>query len=263
MRGWSHYNACRPHQAWTTSCRSRRPTGSRRSRPSNGTWWSCGCRPRCKVAEGGARPKQRTASSQAGRPTAGARVLPRRRRGAAARSSSTWWCRRRGTCACCREQFWLGPARAGTTVRFWASTEVITCPCRRRVKSVRSHLTVADLAKLAANGAVNAGAPPLPSRGGRGGRGRPDRQRGGTISLGGIGRPRSGDPRRTAGRRADRLGTNLLFFDLATRELLRTRPNPFTPAQILRLRGLRPAGPPPRTRPTSRSGCSDWPTTPA
>ena len=38
----------------------------------------------------------------------------------------------------------------------------------------------------------------------------------------------------------------LLLFDLDTRELLRTQPNPLTERQVLRLRGLRPAGPPPR-----------------
>ncbi len=37
-----------------------------------------------------------------------------------------------------------------------------------------------------------------------------------------------------------------MFFDLQTRELLRTRPNPLTPAQVARLRRNRPAGPPPR-----------------
>ena len=37
-----------------------------------------------------------------------------------------------------------------------------------------------------------------------------------------------------------------MFFDLASRELLRTRPNPFTTDQARRLRGARPAGPPPR-----------------
>ena len=40
--------------------------------------------------------------------------------------------------------------------------------------------------------------------------------------------------------------TLLLFYDLTTRELLRTRTNPLTPEQITKLRGLRPAGPPPR-----------------
>ena len=38
----------------------------------------------------------------------------------------------------------------------------------------------------------------------------------------------------------------LMFYDLDTRELLRTRANPLTPEQIKKLRGLRQAGPPPR-----------------
>jgi hypothetical protein len=47
-------------------------------------------------------------------------------------------------------QFWLGPARAGLTVRFLASTEVIHLSIAgARVKSVASHLTLADLAKPA------------------------------------------------------------------------------------------------------------------
>jgi hypothetical protein len=38
----------------------------------------------------------------------------------------------------------------------------------------------------------------------------------------------------------------LMFFDPATRVLLRTRPNPLTWDQARVLRGARPAGPPPR-----------------
>jgi hypothetical protein len=38
----------------------------------------------------------------------------------------------------------------------------------------------------------------------------------------------------------------LMFFDPETRELLRVRPNPLTPDQTQRIRGARPAGPPPR-----------------
>jgi hypothetical protein len=41
-------------------------------------------------------------------------------------------------------------------------------------------------------------------------------------------------------------GTSLAFFDPDTRELLRTRPSPLTYQQAMRLRGARPAGPPPR-----------------
>ena len=44
-------------------------------------------------------------------------------------------------------------------------------------------------------------------------------------------------------------GQTLSFFDLDTRQLLRTRPNPLTPADISRLRGVRPAGPPPVASP--------------
>jgi hypothetical protein len=35
-----------------------------------------------------------------------------------------------------------------------------------------------------------------------------------------------------------------MFYDPATHTLLRTRPNPLTPADVARLRGVRPAGPP-------------------
>jgi transposase InsO family protein len=144
-------------------------------------------------------------------------------------------------------QFWLGPARAGTVVRFWADCDLIHLSAAgARIKTVRSHLSVADLAKLAAAGAVPAGHAPLPPVA--------DGQaieverlvsRGGLVSLG---------PRRLLA--AEILGgrqigirieaATLMFYDLETRELLRTRPNPLTWEQASRLRGARPAGPPPR-----------------
>jgi hypothetical protein len=40
--------------------------------------------------------------------------------------------------------------------------------------------------------------------------------------------------------------TTLMFYDLASRELLRTRKNAITPEQVKGLRGVRPARPPPR-----------------
>ena len=50
------------------------------------------------------------------------------------------------------KQFWLGPARAGVTVTFWADTDVIhLLIAGARVKTVRSHLSVTDLAALAAH----------------------------------------------------------------------------------------------------------------
>ena len=49
-----------------------------------------------------------------------------------------------------RRQFWLGPRRAGQTVRFWASVDVIHLSIAgARVKSLRSHLSVADLPSFA------------------------------------------------------------------------------------------------------------------
>lgn len=61
------------------------------------------------------------------------------------------------------KQFWLGPARAGVTVIFWADHDVI--PLRiagARVKTVRSHLSSTDLATLVATGGRPAGPSPLP-----------------------------------------------------------------------------------------------------
>ena len=60
-------------------------------------------------------------------------------------------------------QFWVGPARAGMVIRFWADTQLIHLSAAgARIKTLRSHLSVNDLAKLIAGGAVPAGAAPLP-----------------------------------------------------------------------------------------------------
>ena len=65
-----------------------------------------------------------------------------------------------------RRQFWLGPDRSGTTVTFWASTEVIhPLIAGAPVKIVRSHLSAADPTALAASGGRPAGPPPLPPTG--------------------------------------------------------------------------------------------------
>jgi transposase InsO family protein len=144
-------------------------------------------------------------------------------------------------------QFWLGPARAGLTVRFWASTEVIHLSIAgARVKSVASHLTVTDLTRLVASGASNAGQPPIPALA-AGEVVEVDRviSPAGTFGLGGkilVGAAILAG--RQVGIRIE--PTTLLLFDLPTRTLLRTRPNPLTAEQVLRLRGVRPAGPPPR-----------------
>jgi transposase InsO family protein len=146
-----------------------------------------------------------------------------------------------------RRQFWLGPQRAGLKVRFWASVDVIHLSIAgARVKSLRSHLSTADLAGLAQQGAVAAGPPPLPPAE-DGEAIEVDRavNNSGLVSL--------------AGRQvlaAEILGgrpvivriepATLMFLDPDTRELLRVRPNPLTRDQALGLQGARPAGPPPR-----------------
>ncbi|MGH3162938.1 MAG: IS481 family transposase [Streptosporangiaceae bacterium] len=145
------------------------------------------------------------------------------------------------------KQFWLGTTRAGMMVTFWASTEVIHLSIAgARVKSVRSHLSAADLARLAASGGRPAGPPPIPAA-----------EPGAAIE---VDRVVSKDGQVSLGGRyyiaAEILGgmmvsirieqDTLMFFDPATRVLLRTRPSPLTWDQARLLRGARPAGPPPR-----------------
>ncbi len=145
------------------------------------------------------------------------------------------------------KQFWLGPVRAGVTVTFWADHDLIHLSIAgARVKTVRSHLSSNDLAALAATGGRPAGPPPLPPSE-PGSALEVDRtvSRGGLISLGNhqlLAAEILGG-RRVTIRIED---TTLMFFDPDTRELLRTRPNPLTYDQTRRLRGARPAGPPPR-----------------
>ncbi|MEV5463699.1 hypothetical protein AB0L17_37265 [Streptomyces cellulosae] len=146
------------------------------------------------------------------------------------------------------KQFWLGPARSGLTVTFWADTQVIhLLIAGARVKSVRSHLSVADLAQLAARGGRAAGPSPLPA--GDGAAFEVDRMvnKHGLVGLGGrqvLAAEILGGRRVSV--RIDE--ATLSFFDPSSRELLRVRPNPLTSEEVQRLHGLRPAGPPPRPR---------------
>ncbi|MBX6752499.1 MAG: IS481 family transposase, partial [Micromonosporaceae bacterium] len=145
------------------------------------------------------------------------------------------------------KQFWLGPIRSGLTVTFWADTDVIHLSIAgARVKSVRSHLSVNHLTQLVRDGGRPAGPPPVPSLPFTG----PvevDRtvSTAGTVSLG---QHLVLAAEILAGRRVSvRVDKHtLMFFDPDTRELLRTRPNPLTAAEIARLRSARPAGPPPQ-----------------
>ena len=146
-----------------------------------------------------------------------------------------------------QRQFWMGAHRAGMVARIWADCDLIHVLIGgTRIKTVRSHLSVNDLAKLVAQGAVNAGPSPLPPLE-EGDAVEVERcvSRLGHVSLAGHqllaaeilgGRP--------IGIRIEE--ATLMFYDLDTRELLRTRANPLTAAQTKGLRGVRPAGPPPR-----------------
>jgi transposase InsO family protein len=151
-----------------------------------------------------------------------------------------------GNMALAGKQFWLGPARAGMSITFWADVDVIHLLAGgARLKSVRSHLSAADLTALVAAGARKAGPPPIPAPE-NGEAIEVDRtvNKDGNIGLGGrlllAAEILSG---RRVSIRIE--GQTLMFFDPDTRELLRTRPNPFTSDQVRRLRGARPAGPPP------------------
>jgi hypothetical protein len=144
-------------------------------------------------------------------------------------------------------QYWLGPARAGLTVRFWADPDLIHLSIAgARVKTVRSHLSVSDLAQLVGGGAVPAGPSPLPAFA--------DCEavevdrvvsNCGVVSL--ANRPVTAAEILRGRQVAIRIEESvLMFFDPSTRELLRTRPNPLSRDQVRTLRGARPAGPPPR-----------------
>lgn len=146
------------------------------------------------------------------------------------------------------KQFWLGPARSGLTVTFWADTRVIhLLIAGLRIKSVRSHLSVADLAQLVARGGRAAGPSPLPV--GDGAAFEVDRtvNNSGLVGLAGhqVLAAEILGGRRVSVRIEE---ATLSFFDPSSRELLRVRPNPLTSEEVQRLHGLRPAGPPPRPR---------------
>ena len=145
------------------------------------------------------------------------------------------------------KQFWVGPARAGVTVTVWADADIIhLLIAGTRIKSSRSHLSPADLAALVARGARPAGPSPLPAPE-RGDAVEVDRvvNKCGIVGLGGrqiLAAEILGGRRVTVRIEA----ATLTFFDPDTRIVLRTRANPLTVDQVRRLKGTRPAGPPPR-----------------
>jgi hypothetical protein len=61
------------------------------------------------------------------------------------------------------KQFWLGLTRVGVVITLWDDTDVIHLPTAGvRLKSLRPHLSVNDLAALRAQGGRDAGPSPLP-----------------------------------------------------------------------------------------------------
>jgi transposase InsO family protein len=151
-------------------------------------------------------------------------------------------------------EFERGRATLGEPASLWetvlADTAVIhLLIAGTRIKSLRSHLSVNDLAQLARTGGRPAGPSPLPlaSNGGPVDAVEVDR----TVSAAGhvsLGHHVVLAAEILAGRRVSiRVDEHtLMFFDPDTRHLLRTRPNPLSPAEIPRLRTARPAGPPPQ-----------------
>jgi hypothetical protein len=152
-----------------------------------------------------------------------------------------------GNLQVCRKQFWLGPIRSGLTVTFWADPDVIHLLIGGvRIKSLRSHLSVTDLAGLLRDGGRPAGPSPLPQAPFTGAV-EVDRT---VSSLGQVclGQHIVLAAEILAGRRVSiRVDEHTLtFFDPDSRDLLRTRRNPLSPAEIAKLRSARPAGPPPQ-----------------
>ncbi|MGA3541839.1 hypothetical protein ACK8GE_21405 [Micromonosporaceae bacterium DT194] len=135
-----------------------------------------------------------------------------------------------GNLVVCQRQFWMGTHRAGMVARIWADCDLIhVLIAGIRIKTVRSHLSVNDLATLTRQGAVPAGPPPLPPVE-DGDAIEVDRtvSRSGTVSLG---QHIVLAAEILAGRRVGiRIEpATLMFYDPDTRELLRTRKNPLRP----------------------------------
>jgi hypothetical protein len=149
-----------------------------------------------------------------------------------------------GNLCVCGQQFWLGPDRAGATVAFWADTTVVHLITNGvRLKTVPSRLTAAHLQQLLAEGGQPAGRPPIPG----GQPGDPIEVDRTVNTVGAVGLAGRQHPvgYHFAGRRVTvRIDQGLLQL-IDNGVLLRSLPNPLTPAEAARIRDARPAGPPP------------------
>jgi hypothetical protein len=151
-----------------------------------------------------------------------------------------------GNLALRRQQFCLGPVRAGIRVALWADATVVHLLIEGvRLKTVPSRLTAADLGQLLAEGGRPAGPSPVST---------------GPVMLGGpveverlvnacgltalAGRPHPVGIQFAGRRVTARIDRGVLQL-AADGVLLRSLPNPLAPAEIARIRDARPAGPPP------------------
>jgi hypothetical protein len=151
-----------------------------------------------------------------------------------------------GNLGVCGQQFWLGPAHAGTTITLWADTTVVhLLKDDVRLKTVPSRLTAAHLRQLLADGGRPAGPPPLPAAPvQRGAAVEVDRLVNATGLIGLAGRQHPVGSH-FAGRRVTVRLDQALMQITDHGVLLRRLPNPLTPTDMARIRDARPAGPAP------------------
>ncbi|MGN9919140.1 hypothetical protein [Micromonospora palomenae] len=155
-----------------------------------------------------------------------------------------------GNLTVCGQQFWLSATRAGLPVTLWADTSVVHLLIDGvRLKTVPSRLTPTHLRQLLADDGQPAGPPPITT--GPVQAGAPTEverlvNATGLISLAGRQHPVG---YHFAGRRVTvRLDRGLMQIT-ADGVLLRSLPNPLTPAEAASIRDARPAGPPPTPNP--------------
>ncbi|MFB9545400.1 integrase core domain-containing protein [Micromonospora sagamiensis] len=151
-----------------------------------------------------------------------------------------------GNLTVCGQQFWLSPTRAGLPVTLWADTTVVHLLIDGvRLKTVPSRLTPTHLRQVLADDGQPAGPPPITT--GVVQAGAPvevERLVNATGLIGLAGRQHPVGYH-SAGRRVTvRLDRGLMQIS-ADGVLLRSLPNPLTPAEIAGIRDARPAGPPP------------------
>jgi hypothetical protein len=152
-----------------------------------------------------------------------------------------------GNLGICGQQFWLGPALAGREITAWVDTTVVHLILDGvRLKTVPSRLSPAHLHQLLADDARPAGPPPVSTgRPGIGAAVELERtiNATGLLALAGRQHPVGFH---LAGRRVTvRIDHGVLHLLGADRTVLRSMPNPLSPAEVARIRDARPAGPAP------------------